>query len=285
MARAEVDRRWHAGRNRQALLERRLPNGRVGLAVAYDDSVGFRVWAPCHGCYLVAPDGRLVLAAPPTAACGQWERLVLAQVLPLAAVLRGMDLLHASAVELGGRAVAFLGRSGAGKTTVAAHCVARGARLLTDDVLAIEAAATGVRAHRGGAVMRLDPRELQAMTPPERERFGTVNVDEGKWHATPPLATPRLPLGLTYHLMRDEGGEGVSITRVRPYDPVLLLGNTFLPYLTGPARLERQLELWAAIASGTSLFQIRVGPDAGSRAVAGAVLGHARRALGGRVGL
>jgi ABC-type multidrug transport system ATPase subunit len=53
---------------------------------------------------------------------------VLAQVLPLAAVLRGIDVLHASAVALAAGPIAFLGGSGAGKTTLASRIVARGAR-------------------------------------------------------------------------------------------------------------------------------------------------------------
>ena len=63
---------------------------------------------------------------------------MLAQVLPLAAVLRGTHVLHASAVALAGRAVAFMGRSGVGKTTLAGRIVAHGARLMTDDVLAVD---------------------------------------------------------------------------------------------------------------------------------------------------
>ena len=159
--RAAVDREWRRARPR-TLLERRLVDGRVGLSVQADDDVGFRVWAPRHGCYLVAPDGRRVLGAPPAGPAWRWERLVLAQVLPLAAVLRGMDVFHASAVALAGRAIAFLGGSGAGKTTLASRIVARGARLVTDDVLAIEATATTIRAHRGGGGAHRSPRAAGA---------------------------------------------------------------------------------------------------------------------------
>ena len=60
-----------------------------------------------------------------------------------------------------GRAIAFLGGSGAGKTTLASRIVARGARLVTDDVLAIEVTGAAVQAHRGGTVARIDPRELR----------------------------------------------------------------------------------------------------------------------------
>jgi hypothetical protein len=93
-SRTAVDRRWRAA-HPHTLLERRLVDGSVGLSVERDEEIGFRVWAPRHGCYLVTPDGRRVIAAPPAGPAWRWERLVLAQVLPLAAVLRGMDVLPA----------------------------------------------------------------------------------------------------------------------------------------------------------------------------------------------
>jgi hypothetical protein len=279
--RAAVDRRWRQARPR-TLLERRLVDGRVGLSVQADDDVGFRVWAPRHGCYLVAPDGCRILGAPPAGPAWRWERLVLAQVLPLAAVLRGREVFHASAVALAGRAVAFLGGSGVGKTTLASRIVARGARLVTDDVLAVEVAGATVRAHRGGAVARIDPRELRTLAPAERQALGPVRVRGEKCHVTPALAAAQLPLALTYHLVRPAGGRGVRIVPVRPYDPALLLGSAFLSYYTAAERLRRQLESCAAIAHSVPLFQVRAGAGATSADVADAVLRHAESALGER---
>jgi hypothetical protein len=279
--RATVDRRWREA-SPHTLLERRLVDGSVGLSVQSDDDVGFRVWAPRHGCYLVSPDGRRVLGAPPSGAAWRWERLVLAQVLPLAAVLRGLEVLHASAVALCGNAIAFLGASGTGKTTLASRIVARGAPLVTDDVLAIDVTRDGVRAHRGGTVARVDPGELRALTPDERRTLGPVRVRSEKCHVTPVLAPARLPLGLTYHLVRPAASPGVQIVPVRPYDPALLLGSAFLSYFTVRERLRRQLDCYAAVARSTPLFQVRAGHDAMSADVADAVLRHAELALGER---
>ena len=53
-------------------------------------------------------------------------------------ILDGQCVLHASAVEVDGAAVAFLGRSGIGKSTMATLCCAAGARLVTDDVLRLD---------------------------------------------------------------------------------------------------------------------------------------------------
>lgn len=51
---------------------------------------------------------------------------------------RGVLPLHASAVRIGGRAVAICGPSGAGKSTLAAALAARGHGMMADDVLVVE---------------------------------------------------------------------------------------------------------------------------------------------------
>jgi hypothetical protein len=53
--------------------------------------------------------------------------------------LRGATVLHASAVAVDGSALAFVGQSGRGKSTLAALLCVETAALVTDDVLAVEA--------------------------------------------------------------------------------------------------------------------------------------------------
>lgn len=68
---------------------------------------------------------------------------------------RGSLVLHASAVEIAGRAVAFCGSTGAGKSSAAAACIAAGAALLTDDVLTLTLASGLWVAQRGSDDLRL----------------------------------------------------------------------------------------------------------------------------------
>ena len=63
----------------------------------------------------------------------------LQQVLPMFLLLSGsVELLHATAVQLARGAVAFLGCSGIGKSTLLHHCLSQGGALITDEHLAID---------------------------------------------------------------------------------------------------------------------------------------------------
>lgn len=68
---------------------------------------------------------------------------------------RGLMVLHASAVNIDGQAVAFVGQKGAGKSTFAAHFQNRGHNLLTDDLVPIKFDADGAFAIPGFPRIRL----------------------------------------------------------------------------------------------------------------------------------
>lgn len=69
--------------------------------------------------------------------------------------LRGVLCLHGTVLERDGRAIAVLGDSGAGKSTIAAALVKNGARLLSDDLLVIPRTDKGVFVHSGCIGLRL----------------------------------------------------------------------------------------------------------------------------------
>ena len=71
--------------------------------------------------------------------------------------LDGRCVLHASAIEVGAGAVAIIGASGSGKTTVAALCCIAGARMVTDDVLRVELREHAGWCFGGSRALRLRP--------------------------------------------------------------------------------------------------------------------------------
>lgn len=86
----------------------------------------------------IVRSGREIVLEPAPGVDERTLRLyLLGALLPVVLYQRGFLVLHASAVEFNGRAVAFLGESGWGKSTLAAALQARGHRLLSDDVVPV----------------------------------------------------------------------------------------------------------------------------------------------------
>lgn len=145
--------------------------------------------------------------------------------------LRHELVLHASAVHRGDGALAFVGASGMGKSTLAALLCASGHRLLTDDVLRVDLAGdSAVRVHPGSTESRLRPaaRELAdaapagAVRPTADGRLAvrlSADADESV-----PLAACIVPLP-------DRAAEVVAVRRLPP--PRALLRMVRFPRLVG----------------------------------------------------
>jgi hypothetical protein len=98
--------------------------------------------------------------------------------------LRGEAVLHASAVETGGIAIAFVADSGMGKSTLAALACARGARFLTDDVLRYSVSHGRATCWRGATRNRLR-RRVSDLSPAYAAIVPRQSVDERMVWAPP----------------------------------------------------------------------------------------------------
>lgn len=89
-------------------------------------------------------------------------------VLALLLSLEGKSLLHASAVEAGGATVALAGDSGMGKSTMTALLCHAGARLISDDLLRIDAEEVDIVCFEGTSKIRLreSAGEIAGLFPP-----------------------------------------------------------------------------------------------------------------------
>ena len=107
-------------------------------AARYETAAGeYLLTLPRVGRYWVK-DGRQVVIAPEPGATDEDVRVfILSSVMGALAHQRGFLPLHASALELNGGCVLFAGKSGSGKSTVAAAFHSRGYRLAADDICAI----------------------------------------------------------------------------------------------------------------------------------------------------
>ena len=218
-------------------------------------------------CALTA-DGRLLCAPIEPGGRAAWERLLLAQVLPLAALLGGYEVLHASAVDVAGRAVALVGHSGSGKSTLAAHLVAAGATARCDDVVAVRLAGDRVLAHSGPGELRLDAAGLDGLS----RRDGRLDA-AGKLCV--PVATDAspAPLAAVYFLRRPARADAVTVRTggsVRD-----LLGATFNVMVETPERLRRHFELCLAILASVPTFEVLVPAGADPTQVTDVLAAHA----------
>jgi len=82
--------------------------------------------------------GELHMFAPRDQWINTIEHVLLDQAIPRVLAYSGHLMLHASAVEVAGKALCFVGPSGAGKSTLAATFSLAGYRILADDVVRIE---------------------------------------------------------------------------------------------------------------------------------------------------
>ena len=126
-------------------------------------TAGLSNLGPGRGENVISSDGSRLRAAARSEELLAWQRLLIAQVLPFVAVLRGLEVLHASAVVLERGAIAFLGHSGSGKTSLALALCRGGAGFLTDDVLSVEPLGGSPIAHGGAPVAAIDRAEIDRL--------------------------------------------------------------------------------------------------------------------------
>ena len=103
----------------------------------------------------ISSDLRAVAVHLSPAASEEAASLLAGNALAMLLALRGHCMLHASAVSVDPRAVAFVGAAGMGKSTVAALCCAAGASLITDDALRVEQDGEDAWCYRGSLELRL----------------------------------------------------------------------------------------------------------------------------------
>jgi len=118
---------------------------------------------------------------------------------------RGILALHASAVAFGGRIVAFAGDTGAGKSTIAAHCVQAGGKLVADDMVRVSLTSDGVHVFAGAPHLRLWREALDGLDRSSKERAAIFLLEDKFWVPTVGLNTDeQLPLARIYLLEKDE---------------------------------------------------------------------------------
>ena len=182
--------------------------------------------------------------------------------------------VHATSLEIGGRALLLCGDSGTGKSTLAGALGQRGGRVLGDEPVLVEARGAGVivwpgessvRLHADSAAavggvsgMRADgPRFGKALLLPDAEHDGS--------HAVPLLAVCALQ-------PRHDGNDGVRVEPLAPVDAVaLLMANRYAAFGV-PEFVRMDFAAACRLADTASFVRVSMPDDLGRLATSAAEL-------------
>jgi hypothetical protein len=175
--------------------------------------------------------------------------------------LRGTLVLHASAVEVDGRAVAFVGQKTSGKSTHAAAFMRRGHRVLADDMAALVQDDAGFRVESGYSRIRVRPGTAELIATDYETRLDPVYSFLHSFYA--PLADAfhagSLPLAAFYLLER---GDSVRVRPLQPLQSLPLLGqNTFGNYAMTPIARRTEFAQLGALAAEVPVRALAVRYD------------------------
>jgi hypothetical protein len=240
------------------LLHWRLEHGPDVMTVDHHPERGYRLYALRQGTYFVAADGESICCVPPAIESWIWQRFLVGQVLPLAAVLNGYEVLHASAVAVADRAVAFAASSGEGKTSLAVNLVLRGARFLTDDVTAVSLRNGQPMVHPGPGLTNLRWAE-DACIGSRRALLGEViGSDQEALRLALPRDPRPVPLAALYFLERVSEGTTPRFETVDDVNFGSLLGCGYTRFVSTRERMRMQLVIYAAIAAGVRVVRVSI---------------------------
>ncbi len=153
------------------LMVREIHDGESGAPVIQvSESVqGLHYWARDIGQFWIEASGAVVRYSLADGALpADIEHMLAGPVIGLALQMQGQVQLHAGAVVIDGRAVAFAAPHGTGKSTLTAAFVRAGHCLLTDDLLPLVPTAAGFTALHSLPRMKLWGDSLAALGEDER---------------------------------------------------------------------------------------------------------------------
>ena len=236
-----------------------LPDGTVWTEF-YKVGASFLLRFPELADFEMTEDGNEVNVWPvPGVSDATFRHLFLNQVVPLAISKQGRLVLHGSAVEIGGKSVAFIGESGRGKSTLAASFAISGFRFLTDDGLQLAWSAQGCLAMPSHPSIRLWEDSQAALLPQGIEPAPAVQfTKKARFMAgdTVRFCESALPLHRIYFL----GNDAAKETRIRPMTSAAaligLVKNSFLLDIEAQDMLAMHFDALSRLATIPLHFQI-----------------------------
>lgn len=218
----------------------------------------FRIRVRGHGEFVVSAGLDAVEIRPgPPDKHGFLPVLLAGTVMAFVQTLRGRTVLHASAVAVDGAALAFVGQSGRGKSTLAAVMCLHGSSLLTDDVLVVEPGPP-VMAIGGATELRLRPAAMP-LAEIRRHAPRRITIDDRMALSLDRSATDRLPLAAV--VVPSPSREATRVEVERLSESKALFTMLAFPRINGWSRpdvLTRDFAVLSAVADRTPVYAVTV---------------------------
>ena len=213
------------------------------------------------GEFLVSARGNQITARRfNEASLESFQVYLLGQALSFALVKCGFEPLHATTVVVNGEAVAFLGESGFGKSTLAACFLDAGYGILTDDLLVLKR--DSLKKNAGIFMAYPGPPRIKLFPDVARRFLGNgfsgVAMNSETRKLVLPLGAAKLSLApvslkALYSLAAPRPGSRKQPIRISVLSPregfMTLVKNTFNSRIVHSARLERQFRQTAQVVS------------------------------------
>jgi len=193
---------------------------------------------------------------------------LLGPILGFVLRLRNMTCLHASAIAIGGHALALVGLPGAGKSTIAAAFAQRGYSVITDDVAALTEAGEDFLVRPGYPRLNLWPDSvctlfgtedaLPRITPTWDKRYMALG-NNGLGFVSKPL-----PLGAIYLLGRRQATWASPVVEAMAGGDALLwlVANTYMNYLLDRHMRSLEFDLLSRLVARIPVRRVRPPADA-----------------------
>lgn len=201
----------------------------------------------------LSSDLEVLRCAAPAEGDRAWQRVLMDTVLWTVGLLRGYELLHASAVETVGGVVAFVSGMGGGKTSLAMEWIKRGAVLFADDIVALDDRTGAVLGYPGPPLMNV-PASQEGSLP---EAVTLARFGDERWVQLDTRSRAPAQLSAIVIVHRAPG-------EVARCDPIAASSLGLLPYAVSLPHLEsrarRRFELLSAAAQSTPMLRLGADP-------------------------
>lgn len=193
------------------------------------------------------------------------EELRLAILGPALSVVlrqRGLLVLHASCVALEDRAIAFMGHSGWGKSTLAAAFHARGYNVLTDDVMAVDLSGDQPMVIPGYPQLKLWPNTAETVGYQDDVSPLFPDATKCSYRFSQQFQPTPLPLSRLYVLAKDDEHWIRPMSEQRAF-AALTCHTRAMQAMNDKASIQKHLMLSSKLIQNISIKEFARKPDLG----------------------